>query len=362
MALDVIALTQALVRQHTVDAGEDGALEIVAPVLDRAGFALTSVPWQRGRSNLVATWRGGGPLVLSGHLDTVPFGDTAWVHDPLGGDVDKGRLFGRGASDMKGGVAAMVLAAVGAAGRGSSGFSLALTAGEETGCGGASAVRAAGLLRSDSVFVIGEATGNEVRLGHKGATWLRLTARGTAAHGSRPDLGVNAIERLADAITALRHLGHGGEHPYLGKRSTNIGTISGGTQTNLVPDLASMTIDVRGVPGADADTVRVALESYGTVETLLDLGPVWSDPSSALTGRIIEAVATVTGTRAAPSGVSYFADATVLDGTAARSYIIGPGDIDQPHRTDESVSTDRLIEAVEIYRAIIEQVAPAASQ
>jgi len=361
-APNVVTLTQQLVRQDTAGAGEDAALAIVAPLLERAGFAVTSVPWKRGRSNVVATWRDGGPLVLSGHVDTVPFGDAQWANDPLGADLKNGRLYGRGSSDMKGGVAAMVLAALSAARRGSPGFCVALTAGEETGCGGASAVRAAGVLRSDSVFVLGEATGNEVRLGHKGATWLRLTARGKAAHGSRPELGVNAIETLADAITAMRDLDAGDEHPHLGRRTTNIGTIAGGAQINLVPDLASMTIDVRGVPGADADTVRDRLASFGVVETLLDLAPVWSDPATETAGRIIEAVATVTGTRAAPSGVSYFTDATALDTTSARSYIIGPGDSDQPHTTDESVSTDLLEQAVEIYGSIIEQIAPKPGQ
>lgn len=351
MEPDVVSLTQTLVRTNTADANEDAALALVAPLLEQAGFQLTAVPWRTGRSNLLARWGDGGPLVLSGHLDTVPFGTAEWHHDPLGAEIGDGRLYGRGSSDMKGGVAALVCAAIGATTT-SRGFFVALSAGEETGCEGAAMLREAGLLPHEAIFVIGEATGNEVLLGHKGASWMTLTATGQSAHGSRPDLGVNAVETLADAMMSLRTIG-GGTHPQLGSRTTNVGTITGGVQTNLVPDHAELSLDVRTVPGAGSEDIREALAAHGRVESILDLAPVWSDPESPLTQRVVDAVAAVTGVRTAPTAASYFTDAAVLDASAARSYIIGPGDPDQPHTTDESLSLALLAQSQEIYREII---------
>ncbi|WP_307484484.1 M20/M25/M40 family metallo-hydrolase [Microbacterium trichothecenolyticum] len=340
-------------RLDTAGHDEDVALALLAPLLDDAGFDVALIPWHPGRSNLVASWRGGGPLVLSGHVDTVPVGAAAWAAHPLGGDVDGDRLHGRGASDMKGGVAAMTVAALDAAAADAAPFRLVFTSGEETGCGGGAAVAAAGRFPADGILIVGESTGNDVRLGHKGATWLRLDASGRGAHGSRPELGENAIEKLADAMRALGALPPRPPHPQLGSRTTNIGTIAGGTQTNLVPDAASMTVDVRTVPGAGAEEVTSLLEIYGTVTPTLDIPAVWSDPTAELTDKIVEVVASVRGSRASMDGVSYFTDAAVLDPTRARSYIVGPGDPDQPHTTDESVSVRMLSEAVEIYRALI---------
>lgn len=352
----VVALTRELVRLDTVDGSEDTALAVVAPLLEDAGFLCTWSPWLPGRSNLLATWRGGGRLVLSGHVDTVPVGAAAWSYDPHGGEIRDGRLFGRGSSDMKGGVAAMVLAATTAAREGAPGFTVALTAGEETGCGGARSLSATSPLPPDSVLIVGEATGNDVRFGHKGATWLTLSAHGRSAHGSRPELGVNAIEKIADAIHRLRGIEPGIAHPLLGARTTNAGTVRGGTQTNLVPDEASLSVDVRTVPDAGAQDVADLLAEYGDVATTLEIPSVWSEPETELAALVMHAVARVTGVRAPASGVSYFTDAAFLDSTRSRSFIIGPGDIDQPHVTDESVSIARLVQAVDIYRALIDDV------
>lgn len=350
----VVALASRLIGIDTVGRNESAALDVLEPLLEGAGLAVTRQEWAPGRANLVATWAGGGGFVLSGHVDTVPFGAEPWRHEPLTPAVDGDRLIGRGSSDMKGGLAAIVLAAVDAARRGARGFTVVLTGGEETGCDGARALRDAGLAVEPSVLVIGESTGNEVRLGHKGATWLEVTATGTSAHGSRPELGVNAIETLADAIVALRGLDAGDGHPQLGSRTTNVGTVSGGSQTNLVPDAARMSVDVRPVPGADAAPVRALLAQAGAVETLLDLPSVWSPADAMLTDRVRAVVAETTGRASAPTGVSYFTDAAVLDPSLRRSYILGPGDPTQPHTRDEWVSIPLLEESERVYGALLD--------
>ncbi len=348
---DAVALAQQLIRVDTVNQGEDDCIAILAPLLETAGFELVTVPWRPGRSNLIATWAGGGDLVLSGHLDTVPYDASTWTAPPLGAEIDGDRLYGRGSSDMKAGVAAMAVAAIAAAHAGSRGFHLALSASEETGCLGAIALAASGLLPANPLLIVGEATGNQIRLGHKGATWLQVDARGRSAHGSRPELGINAIDDLVRAAGALAELPQREAHPRLGGMTTNLGTISGGQQTNLVPDSASMTVDIRTVPGTDVAAIETALLTRmhdGSISTLLNLPAIWTDEKSAETAALGE-IATI-----AAEGATYFTDAAVLaDPANPRVYILGPGDIDQPHTSNESCSVTAIETVVELYRAIL---------
>lgn len=352
--LDVVELARSLIRVDTAGRNEDAAISLLIVPLRAVGFEIVEIPWRDGRSNILARWRGGGQIALCAHLDTVPYEASEWTRHPLDASVESDRLFGRGSSDMKGGAAAMVCAAVSAATGPNAdelAFSVVLTSAEESGCEGAKAVASTGLLPMDPVLIIGEATGNRVRFGHKGATWLRVTARGRSAHGSRPDLGVNAIEILSDAIHRLRHLTSLHSHPSLGARTTSIGTISGGQQANIVPHRAEMTIDTRTVPGSDVNEVHAALMEVGAldVERLLDLPAIWTDPKSAISERVVNAVAGVVGFRSAPTGVAYFTDGAVLGGTDPHVFIIGPGDPDAPHTADESCSIERIREAERIY-------------
>lgn len=350
-------LTRELVAIDTAGGGEQRAVALVADRLQDAGLEVVWKDWRPGRPNLVAHWRGGGDLTFAAHLDTVPFDAAAWSRDPLGGEVDGDRLFGRGSSDMKSGAAAMVEAARHAAVEGYGPFSLVFTSAEETGCHGARALAGDPDLSPTPVLVVGESTANQVAFGHKGATWLEVTARGRSAHGSRPDLGVNAIGMLARALDRLETRLPAAAHPSLGARTTNVGTIRGGLQTNLVPPEASMTVDVRTVPGGGHQAVLDVLtaEPGITVTELLDVAALWTDPGSETGRRVADLVAAVTGAPSAPVGVSYFTDGAVLAGPEPRAFVLGPGDPDQPHTTDESVSCHRVEEAVAVYRALMAQ-------
>jgi succinyl-diaminopimelate desuccinylase len=353
-----LELAQHLVRLDTAGRGEERAIALVSGILGDAGFELAIVPWEPSRPNLVARWRGGGPLTLAAHLDTVPFDAATWTVDPLGGEVIGGRLYGRGSSDMKAGAAAMVRAALDAAADDVAPFTVVFTSAEETGCGGARAVAASGLLDPAPTLIVGEATGNEVFFGHKGATWLELVVIGRSAHGSRPELGDSAVHRLADAIVAARDRPATPPHPVLGPLTTNVGTIIGGQQTNLVPDRASLTIDVRTVPGQDAAEVAALLRSAsgGEVREILDVPSVWTDPAEPRSRRITAVVDALTGRRSRAGAVAYFTDGAVLaDAGAPAVYIVGPGDIDQPHTSDEWCAVERIDEATAVYRALLEE-------
>jgi len=353
---ETLALAQELIRIDTSHGGEESALDHIAVILERAGFDIAWVPWRPGRPNLVARWLGGGPLTLAAHLDTVPFDAAGWSVDPLGGEIVDGRLYGRGSSDMKAGAAAMIRAAVDAAREGCPPFTAVFTAAEETGCHGAAAVAASGLLTPRPILIVGEATDNSLRFGHKGATWLELVVHGRAAHGSRPELGRNALTPLAEAILALRDLPAPEPHAFLGARTTNVGTIAGGQQTNLVPDRGAMTVDVRTAPGHTTGDIVGLLEttSGGTVEVALEVPSVWTDPSSDISRAVARVVTDVTGAGPDGVGVSYFTDGAVLaDPVDPLVFIIGPGGIDQPHTVDESCEIARIAEATRIYGALL---------
>lgn len=358
---DPVALTQTLVQAHTAGADESSIARPLASALEDAGLSVRLMATAPGRENLVASWRGGSRLVLCGHLDTVPFTSSGWHVDPTGGEIAGDALYGRGASDMKGGVAAMVVAALRAARAGSDAFTLALTVGEETGCIGARDLVAAHALPRRPILVVGESTENTLRLGHRGATWLRVTAHGTQAHGSAPERGDNAIERLAQLIVALRDFGQDASdrHPQLGTQTVNVGRIEGGLQTNIVPAFARAELDIRTVPGGSLDAVFQAIAAAvprNDVETMLHLPPVWTPPESALSRRMREHVASA-GHEGDVGAVPYFTDAAAFAEEGASVYIVGPGGLDQPHTVDEHCSVQRIVDAEGLYRRMLDDAA-----
>jgi succinyl-diaminopimelate desuccinylase len=351
----LIDLAAALVQIDTAGGHEDDALELLIPLLEAAGLEVRLLPWQPGRSNLVATWQGGSDLVLCGHLDTVPHPSGQTGAPPLG-QIKDGRLYGRGAADMKGAVAAMVSAACAAAQGGAPPFTLALTSAEETGCEGAKALAGTGTLPADPILIVGEATANRVTLGHKGATWLRVNATGQAAHASAPELGRNAINLLMRGIGTLEEV-PASNHLQLGRSTFSVGTIAGGRQVNLVPDQATMDVDIRTVQVDDAARYAAAVEQTvgdGSVSTVLELPSVWTEPSSALSREVFRIVNAKTGAPAAPLAAAFFTDASVLaDRHQPRVYILGPGQPAAPHTAGESCSIQAIAQAQDLYLSLI---------
>jgi succinyl-diaminopimelate desuccinylase len=351
----VVDLASELIATPSVSGDERSAADLVAGWLGEVGFAVRRLPVGDGRVDLLAEWGGGSDLVLCGHLDTVPL----WEHGargPLDPVVRDGRLRGRGSSDMKGAVAAMCSAAARHAAEHRGGATLLFTVGEEVGCDGAAALLDTGVLTPRSILVVGESTANAVRFGHKGAVWLEIEATGRAAHGSRPDLGENAVTTLAAFVARLERDSDPLVHPFLGSPTASVGTFRGGEQTNLVPDHAVATIDVRTVPGYDAAVIEAQVETVPALSSrrLLDLPSVWTLPDSPVASTICAVVRGVTGEESsAPAGTAFFTDIAVLADRVAAAFVIGPGDPDQPHTVDESCSIARLEQAVDIYAALL---------
>jgi succinyl-diaminopimelate desuccinylase len=356
--VDPISLTRDLVRLDTVNppGQEARAQTLLADLLDRAGFAVTWQTFGDGRANLVATHglNGRPPLGFTGHVDTVPLGDTPWTTDPWGAEIRDGKMYGRGASDMKAGVAAMVAAAVALRGRVPT--LLLITAGEEIGSEGALRLRESGLdIARPGALVVAEPTANRLAHGHKGALFMTATATGRTAHSSMPQEGVNALTRLARAILAVDAVAFDDPpHPVLGSATVSVNLARGGHAPNAVPSLAELTMDARTIPvQRHADVLARLQAAVGAdvpVKALFDLPAVWTDPDDPVALAAAGAIAARTGSNSPPLGMPYFTDASVFTPwLQCPTIILGPGEPTQAHKTDEWVEVDAIPKAVDLY-------------
>lgn len=363
--IDAVELTQRLVRIDTRNppGNEAECADFLEALLLAADFAVTRHSFGEGRFSLVARLGGPGPATMfTGHIDTVPLGTLPWTHDPFGGEIVDGRLYGRGATDMKAGVAAMIAAVAAEAEwideHGA--VSLVLTGGEETGSHGALALASTDLLGTARVLVVGEPTANRFLAGHKGALWLSACCSGVTAHGSTPHLGDNAIYKAARGALALEHYEFNvARHPVMGSPTLNVSTLHAGQNINSVPDRAEFTIDIRTVPGQQHEAVRdqvgFTLGGETILSSIVDLPAVWSDPGRPEMLRLADAYRAATGRAAEAATANYFTDASVLTpalGDVA-TLICGPGDPAMAHKTDEYCDVGNIVEAVEIYRRML---------
>ncbi|MBN2751157.1 MAG: M20 family metallopeptidase [Rhodospirillaceae bacterium] len=365
--LNGVALTRDLVAFRTINppGDERACAAYLADILTDAGFSCVLAPLADSRTNLIATIGDPdtAPLAFTGHIDTVPLGAVAWSEDPFAGEIKDGRLYGRGSSDMKSGVAAFVAAAVAKAAllAEGPGVTILITAGEETGCDGSLSMAASGLLKPAAALLVGEPTANLPMVGHKGALWLKAVTHGVTAHGSMPDKGDNAVYKVARAITRLSDFDFNvARHPVLGKPTVKDGTVSGGMNINSVPDRAEIAVDVRTIPGQDHADLREGLAGVigekADIETLFDLPGIWTDPAAPWAARVIALTQAVTGEAFTPQGAPYFTDASVLTPALGNppTLILGPGEIAMAHQTDEYVEVARIEQAVEIYGRILD--------
>jgi acetylornithine deacetylase len=271
---DVEALLAELVSIDSVNpalvpdgAGEAEIARFVARWAEEAGLAVEIVEPVPGRPSVVATaaGRGGGrSLMLNAHLDTVGVAGMAAPHEPR---VQDGRLYGRGSYDMKGGLAACMLAAAAAGRAGLPGdVLLAAVSDEEHSSIGVQAV--VERFRADAC-VVTEPTSLQVCVAHKGFAWWRITAHGRAAHGSRPDLGSDAIARMGPVLTGLAELDRGLEertHPLVGRASVHASLIDGGQELSSYPERCVLEVERRTLPGETRESVA------GELRLLLDGG------------------------------------------------------------------------------------------
>jgi len=396
---EAIAFLQGLIRIPTVNPPGDVYPECARYIgarLQALGYAVEYIelsaaevaelaPYGNGlpRVNVIGRLQGLQPapvLHFNGHMDVVPV-SSGWSCDPFAGEVRNGRIYGRGASDMKGGIAAQIYAieAIRRAGLQLQGAIEQSGVVDEESTGNRNA--GMGLLvergyiasgRTDYVVITEPLNADNICLGHRGAIWGEITTIGRQAHGSTPERGVNAIEHMADFIAeALYEL-----KPRLQQRrnsvpvvpssasaaSISFGTISGGTNVNSVPDRCSVTFDRRLVMGEHLEDarneIRELLERRARVQPGLlynyaeryATGPTWVSSETPLVQAFATAIQEVLGR---PPGY------VCSPGTDDQRFVVhnagieqcivyGPGEIIQTHVVDESLAIDDLLTSIKV--------------
>jgi acetylornithine deacetylase/succinyl-diaminopimelate desuccinylase family protein len=340
-------------------AGEQRVADFLASTAARAGLEIEFHKVLPGRANLIARLlpknRVSRTILLAPHLDTVPAASDEQFTPRKKGD----RLFGRGACDTKGSVAAMLSAVCALAqSRQRPSETEIIFAGlvdEEAAQAGSRAL-ARSRLKAD-LAIVGEPTSLQVVTAHKGNIWLELETRGRSAHGSRPELGHNAVHTMARVVDALETdyaalLRKQHRHPLLGPATVNVGTIRGGTQPNIVPDSCVIGVDRRTLPGETERVVKREIETLLARKKLrakFSIGraapclPMETNTNLPLVRQFLRSV----GQRS-PAGVRYFCDAAVLAEGGIPSVVFGPGDIAYAHTIDEWISLRSLERAQRI--------------
>ena len=372
---------QDLVRIPSVNPdlvpGADGEAKIanyIADTLDGWGLEVQVREIAEGRPNVIATLEGTGggqTLLFNGHMDTVGVEGMA---EPYSGEVRDGRLYGRGAIDMKGSLAATMAATKGLI---DSGITLrgsvifTYVADEEYASIGTSAIAddiRQGRLRRPDGAVNTEATGLRVGIGHKGFTWLEVVTEGKAAHGSRPDLGVDAIAQMGKLLVKVdrlqEQLAAGVQHPLLGAGSVHASLVNGGREMSSYPGRCTLKLERRTVPPETADSVGEELEKIisrlstedpafqASSRVMFVRNPWQADPRSKIVKTTAAAIETVTGAPSTTMTQTGWLDSALLGDVGVPTVICGPSG-EGLHAEVESIDVTSLGTCAEIYEEII---------
>jgi acetylornithine deacetylase len=342
--MSVIELVQDLVRIDSVNpglaeggAGESEIAAFVAGWAREAGLLVETIEHTPGRPNVIVRGgraTGGRTLLLCGHLDTVGL---AGMTEPLVPRVDGDRLYARGAYDMKAGLAAALVACRDAAAAGINGeVVVAAVADEEHASLGIQQVL--GHVHADAA-VVNEPTELAIGTGHRGFVWTEVEVTGVAAHGSRPQLGVDAILNAGPVLVAFAELDRAlaaRPHPFLGAGNLHGSLISGGTEESTIPDCCTFTVERRTLPGetlavveadvaAVLDRCRAANPSLVvTSRTTLARAPFETPAGAPVVGILQEAARAVTGEPAALAPMSYWADSAFIAAAGIPTVLYGP--------------------------------------
>lgn len=364
-------LTQALVRikSENPTGTEQECAKFVAQWFRRLGVEVIVDEIAPGRPNVIARLRGDGPALLYlGHTDTVPAG-AGWSEDPFGGVLKDGKIYGRGAADMKGGLAAIMIAlkqVVESGIKPKRDFLVCATIDEEGArMLGAMRLVEKGLVDKDSLIVATEPTALELVVAQKGVMWYRVETRGKMSHAGTPHVGADAAHGLAASLLAIKNkfaeLPY--DHPLLGRASVTIGQMAAGKKTNVVPDSAWAEIDTRLVPPmttAEAEKmIREVVEKAaatvpgvsGSVSVVtIDRPPVEARKDSPLISGFAEAFKSVTGREIKQAGFPAYTDAAIISATLGNQHCVlfGPGHLEQAHTADEFTYADEVETAANV--------------
>ena len=373
---DAVALARALIqidsRNPTLASdspGEGDCARALASILDDWGFTVQLIDGAPGRPNVVARI---GPadapaLMLNGHLDVV--GVEGMVHEPFAAEVRGNRIYGRGSADMKGGVAAMCAAAAkGASADSARQILVTAVVDEEYESLGMRAMLAAGVVADAAIIT--EPTRLAICPAHRGFVWIDVAFRGRAAHGSRYDLGVDAITHAGLLLTELESLerirGKGPQHPLLGRGSLHASKIQGGVGMSTYPETCNLSIERRTLPG---ESVEKALEEItDACVTLRSRQPHFNArvtlstaqlPSDVpLESPIVRRLRGALEREKLPvriEGLSAWTDAALLNEAGIPTICFGPGDIALAHAAEEFVPIEEIETATRVLARVVRE-------
>ena len=346
-------------------AGEQRIGEFLAATAAKSGLNVEFQNVLPGRSNLLAVLtpkaKVRSRILLAPHLDTVNAEERQFSPSKK-----RGRIYGRGACDTKGSVAAM-LTALGELARSGNRPSeteivFAGLVDEENAQTGSRTLARSGL-KAD-LAIVGEPTLLQVVTAHKGSLWAQLETRGKSAHGSRPELGRNAVHEMARIVDVLE-TEYGARlrrrrHALLGHPTVSVGMIGGGTQANIVPDQCRILVDRRTLPGETEPAVLreiISLLKSRHLKATINNGkfaaclPLETNPALPMVRQFLSSM----GQRK-PVGVNYFCDASILAQGGIPSVVFGPGDIAQAHTSDEWIGVDSLERATSMILAFLKSL------
>ena len=368
---ELVGTAQELIRCSSVNppGDEETVARVHARYLEEAGARdITTVTASKGRDSVIARWGkpGGRVLAWNGHTDVVPTADeTQWRHPPFSALVADGRLWGRGAADMKGSIACVLqafsmIARAGLELRGE--VAISLVADEE--CGG---LLGSGYLYEHGMFpradagICGEPTGFDVVTTAQGRLWIELTTFGTSAHASQAELGDNAIkgmQKVLQAFEAQELLSESQAASHHVMLTPTV--IRGGDSPNSIPDSCTLTIDCRFLPSEGAKFAReqiahtvdnVRRDEGIRIEVVeracLDASEI--DPSSEIVRTAQEAIRVASGRQSRVGMMRGATDARFLIAAGVPTVIVGPGDLNDAHSVDESVLLDDLVQGSLVY-------------
>jgi acetylornithine deacetylase/succinyl-diaminopimelate desuccinylase len=378
-SVDVVKLASDLVKIPSCWLTEHREKDVAAYIYDllrKEGLPAEQTEAEPGRFNVTGLLKGTGKgrsLMLCGHLDTVPAYD---MQNALSGLVRDGKLYGRGACDMKGPLAAMLAALIGVHRSGIQLQGDLVFAGvideEEMGKG-------VDYLAIHGPFVdgavIGEPTGMRIALGHKGLEWLKITVLGKKVHGGRMELGINAIAMAGRLIEQIYHeyvpILNQRTHPVLGHPTINIGRIEGGDQPSTVPGNCTLEIDRRWIPAESLEQVydelsailtelqrqdprfRAELTGYYPPGKLLRHSPFCTEETDPIVQSAQSSLKQSGFDNIQLTAFPAWSDAGILTGyTKARCIVIGPGDLALAHTPEEYIETQDLEKAARFYGAL----------
>ena len=365
-----------MVKINTVNppGDEQRLAELICDFISPYGLECELHQIDENRSNIVVHLRGKDPtlkkLYLNGHLDTVPIGEQPWTVNPFGAEIKDGRIYGRGTTDMKGGVAAlletmMILK--------ENQFSLEQdvvfigTVGEEVDCLGARAAVEKGLIENPGAILIAEPSCLDLYIAHKGALWLEIRTYGKTAHGSMPSEGINAIDSMMYILNEIRKLKLDEVDELLGMASQSINVINGGVATNVVPDYCTLNLDFRTVMASQNYKIIHKIEAIigrlsdtrvgfkADYAVLQNLEPLKNKNESAFIKGLQH-----TNHQMYQKGIQDRSANYYTDGSVFRKHfdvpilIYGAGDTTLAHQPDESISIRDLEKSVEFYLRIVD--------